>query len=393
MDTAERINPRNLAPTNGLVIVQARTDKDGRAEVRYVPPLNDRPKPMQQRPLPFGTWWSMNIIKDGRGHLFSRSKLVLTVANKDGGAHVDPELDEDYAALSRLNSLGVVAVEERNALGIAIGGPGRPASGNPALAAVRQIAFEVEATLSHQLRWLLPRNERVLFGGTRSHIPREAPCPCGAQKPAGECCLADAEQAFFLGDKLNGRGDVDLAIDAFQVSTELGHAKAPFNLGSALCQVGDYEAAETAFEIGVERGDGAAASNLGTLRRDRGDTDGARVAYEEGVRLKSPSAALNLGLLLVAEHDRNGAKAAWLQGAQLGDAEAAFQAANLYREDGDLVKALELYEQAREGGHPRATFNHALLLHEFGRTAEASAAMKEAAGSTDPEVVLTCRSK
>src|SRR5690606_35091366 len=161
-------NPRNLAPTNGLVIVHFRATKGSGVEARYIAPLGDRPAAMHRRPLPFTTWWTMDIVKDGRGHLFSRSKLVLAVANKDGGAHVDPELDEDYAALSRRNSLGVVAVEEENSVGVGIGGPGRPALGNPALAAVRQIAYEAEATLSQQVRWLVEPRERPLFGGSRS---------------------------------------------------------------------------------------------------------------------------------------------------------------------------------------------------------------------------------
>ena len=40
----------------------------------------------------------MELVKDAHGSLFSRKKLVLVVANKDGGSHVDPQLDDDYAA-------------------------------------------------------------------------------------------------------------------------------------------------------------------------------------------------------------------------------------------------------------------------------------------------------
>ncbi len=45
--------------------------------------------------LSFKNWWEMEIIKiNGNG--ISRKDLILYVANKDGGAHVDPILPEKY---------------------------------------------------------------------------------------------------------------------------------------------------------------------------------------------------------------------------------------------------------------------------------------------------------
>ena len=65
---------------------------------------------------------------------------MLNVADTDGGAHVDPELEEAYMAISRENSLGwffgdgntTSAVERR-----------------PEQACMRQIAHEVLSTI-HQ---------------------------------------------------------------------------------------------------------------------------------------------------------------------------------------------------------------------------------------------------
>lgn len=54
-------------------------------------------------------WWKEPVIRDTEGREFSREKLVLCLANTDGGAHVDSLLPEDYYALSRLNSASVHA--------------------------------------------------------------------------------------------------------------------------------------------------------------------------------------------------------------------------------------------------------------------------------------------
>jgi hypothetical protein len=45
----------------------------------------------------FSDWWPRMVMRDAENRRFSRADLVLTVANQDGGAHVDPTLDEDYA--------------------------------------------------------------------------------------------------------------------------------------------------------------------------------------------------------------------------------------------------------------------------------------------------------
>jgi hypothetical protein len=48
--------------------------------------------------LPFGEWWAKEVVidlKNGFGAL-TRKQLVLEAANRDGGAHVDGELDSSY---------------------------------------------------------------------------------------------------------------------------------------------------------------------------------------------------------------------------------------------------------------------------------------------------------
>lgn len=62
------------------------------------------------RKSPFSQWWEGAVISDGKGHKFTRKDLVLTVANTDGGAHVDPALDPAYYALTRNETFGIIRV-------------------------------------------------------------------------------------------------------------------------------------------------------------------------------------------------------------------------------------------------------------------------------------------
>jgi hypothetical protein len=47
----------------------------------------------------FRRWWNEEAIFVHGGQSHTRRKLVLSMANKDGGAHVDAELEEYYEAL------------------------------------------------------------------------------------------------------------------------------------------------------------------------------------------------------------------------------------------------------------------------------------------------------
>lgn len=94
---------------------------------------------------PFEEWWTTSIINDPRGNQFGRRELVLGLAHTDGGAHVDPELEEAYAELSRDNSLGLTFYQNDERL----------PDTSPVPANVRQIAFEVEKTILEQLEDVL----------------------------------------------------------------------------------------------------------------------------------------------------------------------------------------------------------------------------------------------
>lgn len=98
-DTALKPHPGNLLSTTGLVIFQIHDGK-----VTYVPRLDN--SYLQPRKVDFDQWWEGVVIVDKCGTQFTRSELILKMCNQDGGAHVDPKLNDKYAALARFNSVG-----------------------------------------------------------------------------------------------------------------------------------------------------------------------------------------------------------------------------------------------------------------------------------------------
>ena len=144
-DTAQHIDPRNLLPNPALVHVKV-TPGHG---VEWEAPLNMRDDDRLRQPLPFRQWWTMPLTKDHTGGTWSRKDFVLHLANKEGGAHIDPaEIDE------RLRQ-----IEDENAMGWTYADPvlGEvPMPYGPILPSVRQIAHEVATTLTPVIDSLSP---------------------------------------------------------------------------------------------------------------------------------------------------------------------------------------------------------------------------------------------
>jgi hypothetical protein len=84
--------------------------------------------------LPFPEWWGQMILSDDIGNEFTRMSLVQNVADTDGGAHVDGDLDESYMRMTRDKTIRI----EVN---------GMAPEGRIELACMRQIAYEVVATI------------------------------------------------------------------------------------------------------------------------------------------------------------------------------------------------------------------------------------------------------
>lgn len=135
LTSAPPLNPRNILTECNLVLMQV-----GTTGAHYLPLVAAGAPPVPLQPIPFVDWWNNPVLKDNRGRTFCRRELVLNVADTDGGAHVDPELEEAYMAISRENSLGWVFSAD---------GRDSALEGRPELACMRQIAHELLSTI-HQ---------------------------------------------------------------------------------------------------------------------------------------------------------------------------------------------------------------------------------------------------
>lgn len=129
------IDDRNLMPQQGLASIEV-----GAGVARYRPFLVAAP--ISPRWESFRDWWWGRVIRDAKHHDFTRREVILTLANQDGGSHVDPELDEAYYELSRENSMGWFHLREGRSL------QSMPFPSGPELATARQIAHEVYLSIA-----------------------------------------------------------------------------------------------------------------------------------------------------------------------------------------------------------------------------------------------------
>jgi len=130
-DSSSKYDPNNLVPHDGLTAL-----KIGGGKTTYIPRLEEMDELRRKGQKFFPKWWNHVVIVDKHKHSFTRRDLILAITNKDGGAHIDPKLDEGYAKLTRGNSMGWVSTDGVNEE------PVLPVE----LASVRQIAHEAIMT-------------------------------------------------------------------------------------------------------------------------------------------------------------------------------------------------------------------------------------------------------
>jgi len=160
----------------------------------------------QSTSIAFDAWWNGIVLVDSKKNEFSRKDIVLYLANKDGGAHVDHEINEKYHNLRSKNSLGWITVR----------GDGREINGEDHVpATMRQIAHELIKTLDTKYSCTHPIAEGAttivgsirIYDGAREpehllanlrkdrptvkgkKIGRNDPCPCGSGKKYKKCCM------------------------------------------------------------------------------------------------------------------------------------------------------------------------------------------------------------
>lgn len=146
-DTALPNEPGNESSHGGLVFV-AYADR----ATKWVSMLDDVP---YIRKLSFDEWWNAPVFIDDNRKVLSRRDLILIAANQDGGAHVDPALNETYARLQKENTMGAVITDSAGT---------RP-MGGPVLAAIRQIAHELLKSIKSDYSAQPKHQTDIIFGG------------------------------------------------------------------------------------------------------------------------------------------------------------------------------------------------------------------------------------
>ena len=139
-DTALHINPANMLPGNPAHVVLRFAPAPQQPEWS-APGIRNLPPARQHPPLRFSDWWGMPLTRDTAEppHIWSRKDLVMQIRDKDGGSHDPHRPPKGLRALEGDGRLGWSRVDPLTGQTTMMNGPLLPS--------VRQIAWEVEATL------------------------------------------------------------------------------------------------------------------------------------------------------------------------------------------------------------------------------------------------------
>ena len=199
VDSAGDFSPSNLMSQALLLSIQIGSRGGG-----YVASL-DRAIGDEPRLIPFDQWWHKIVFANMGEQPLTRKDVVLLLANKDGGAHVDPSIDAHLARVSRLNALQTYEVTPD--------GTERPIT-RPELPAMRQIAHEVLRALIPSYRKegstppftgepagpgeqysvtmsgpYIDASKGIVVPHRYTHrVGRNEPCPCGSGMKYKFCC-------------------------------------------------------------------------------------------------------------------------------------------------------------------------------------------------------------
>lgn len=131
------VNPANLLTTNGLTKMRVAALEGGAMEYSYEHKTAEDVLALPHKWVDFDTWWKQPVIKDNQGREYTRRSIVLMLANKSGGAHIDRPKTVDQALIDG-GDFGWVIVQ---------GDQETPLALNQVPSSMRTIATEVDLTL------------------------------------------------------------------------------------------------------------------------------------------------------------------------------------------------------------------------------------------------------
>ena len=124
----------------GLLAKEINVNQEGIEILKYLPLcLHAKSESYFNRcsSIRFEDWWHKNIYNDGKGTEFSRKDLITIVANQDGYAHIEENINTKYQTFKEANILeNFINSNKKEKINLAT------------LNSVRQIAFEVLMTIN-----------------------------------------------------------------------------------------------------------------------------------------------------------------------------------------------------------------------------------------------------
>lgn len=93
----------SFSPVGGLAIMEI--VMIGKTPMEHWSPHNlgaEKPKIF----TPFSSWWNNTLFEDNFGAKFSRRRIIMQIANEDGGAHISENISKEYYNLTRNNTYG-----------------------------------------------------------------------------------------------------------------------------------------------------------------------------------------------------------------------------------------------------------------------------------------------
>lgn len=133
-NTAFELSPTNLIPHHGLIGIIMKDDG-----ANYAAYLDNIP-PEFIRWTKFSDWWNEIIFDNLKGSQLTRRDIVLGLANKEGGAHVDQKLNSAYETITRNSQFWTFESADGS----------KPLEGRMERVTMRQISHEILRTIDQK---------------------------------------------------------------------------------------------------------------------------------------------------------------------------------------------------------------------------------------------------